>query len=343
MGKTVSQSNGIEALLVEFEKVEQQVKNKKKEKLFIADQLASLAESLDSKERSLLLTKVADLLSVDEMTERLTRLLSQNKVPLINVASFKNLLVQATRKRQLFDYQPEWQLNNKLAAYKFVDTLGIKRPKVYAFNKRLENIEYKKGTVLKPEHGSSSQGVFVLDQKGGAFEVRTGEMLSSKQELTTRAQALLNSGVIKKNAWFLEEFIGDFDEKGTPLPPVDLKFYCFFGEVGIVMEIERSNTTRYCEWLADGTLTETGIYEDKKFLGQGFTEDQISLAKKISRNIFAPFVRIDFIKGKNQFSFGEFTPRPGHFSSFNKEFDQRLGEFYLKAESRLLKSLIKDN
>lgn len=44
------------------------------------------------------------------------------------------------------------------------------------------------------------------------------------------------------------------------------------------------------------------------------------------------------IKSRQAFSFGEFTPRPGQFSSFNKAFDRYLGECYLSAEGRLLKS-----
>ena len=137
----------------------------------------------------------------------------------------------------------------------------------------------------------------------------------------------------------MEEFIGDF-EGGKPLPPIDLKFYCFFGEVGFVLEVERANETRYCEWLPDGRLAETGRYEGRSFVGSGFTNEQLEIAKRVSQAIPTPFMRIDFIKSKNAFSFGEFTPRPGQFSSFNKEFDRYLGECYLSAEGKVLKSLM---
>lgn len=327
-----------DALLAALEQAEQKIQSATVEKLKIANQLAAVAPTLAAKERYQVLEKMASLLSADEMTEKFTRLLSQNKVPLTNVASFQQLLVQATRRRQLFDFQPEWKLNNKRNAYKFIDSLGVKRPEIYAFNQPLAKIEPKKGTVLKPENGSSSHGVFIFDEQGGAFEVRSGETLPTVDKALAKATKMVESGTIKKDSWLLEEFIGDFDQ-GRPLPPVDLKFYCFYGEVGFVLEVERADQTRYCEWLPDGRLAETGRYEGRSFVGSGFTNEQLEIAKRVSQAIPTPFMRIDFIKSKNAFSFGEFTPRPGQFSSFNKEFDRYLGECYLSAESRLMSSV----
>lgn len=329
----------VQKLLEQLKQADSKLIAEKSKKQLVANQLVNLVVELPPHERSMALQEMVDLMSGDEMTERLTRLLSQNQVPLANIASFRQLLVQATRRRQLISFQPlEWLLNNKRAAYQFVDSLKVKRPEIYAFNESLDTISLRKGSVLKPENGSSSHGVFVLDQKGGAFEVRTGEKLSSLHELRTKAKGLLKAGVIKADTWLLEEFIGDFEE-GSPLPVVDLKFYCFYGEVGVVYEIERADKTRYCEWLPDGTPTETGIYKEGKFLGQGFTPEQLSIAKSISKQIAAPFLRIDFVKSKTHFSFGEFTPRPGHFTDFNSTFDRRLGELYLQAEARLYKQL----
>lgn len=325
------------ALLKALEKAEEKVQNEKAQKRAIANQLVVATQALPASGRQAALEQLAEHLSADELTEKFTRLLSQHKVPLINAASFQQLLVQATRRRQLFDFQPEWKLNNKRNAYKFIDSLGVKRPEIYAFNQPLAKIEPKKGTVLKPENGSSSHGVFIFDEQGGAFEVRSGETLPTVDEALAKATKMVESGTIKKDSWLLEEFIGDFDQ-GRPLPPVDLKFYCFYGEVGFVLEVERADQTRYCEWLPDGRLAETGRYPGRTFVGNGFTSQQLETAKRISKAITTPFMRIDFIKSKNAFSFGEFTPRPGQFSSFNKEFDRYLGECYLSAEGRLIKS-----
>lgn len=326
------------ALLKALEQAEEKVQSEKAQKRAIANQLVAATQALSASDRQAVLEQLAEYLSADELTEKFTRLLSQHKVPLINAASFQQLLVQATRRRQLCNFQPEWKLNNKRTAYQFIDQLGVKRPETFAFNKPLASIEPKPGTVLKPENGSSSQGVFIFDEQGGAFEVRTGESLASVTDALTKAGNLVKQGIIKKDSWLLEEFIGDF-EGGKPLPTVDLKFYCFYGEVGFVLEVERADETRYCEWLPDGRLAETGRYAGRTFVGNGFTNEQLEIAKRISQAITTPFMRIDFIKSKKTFSFGEFTPRPGQFSSFNKAFDRYLGECYLSAEARVLKSL----
>ncbi|WP_025733171.1 ATP-grasp fold amidoligase family protein [Carnimonas nigrificans] len=328
----------VTALLQALAQSKEQVDREKEQKRVIANQLAAAAQQLSAAERQGILEKMSELLTADELTEKFTRLLSQSKIQLTNAASFQQLLVQATRRRQLFNFQPEWKLNNKRHAYKFIDSLGVRRPKIYAFNQVLSKILPKKGTVLKPENGSSSHGVFIFDEQGGAFEVRTGESLRTADSALEKAASLMEEGKIKKDSWLLEEFIGDF-EKGKPSAPVDLKFYCFYGEVGFVLEVERGNQTRYCEWMPDGQLAATGRYEGKTFIGNGFSNQQLETAKRISKTILTPFIRIDFIRSKNTFSFGEFTPRPGQFSSFNEVFDRYLGECYLNAEGRLFKDM----
>lgn len=327
----------IASLLDELKAVHQRIQQEKEVKTLIADQLANVCKSIEPKKRHDILVQMAELLATDEMSERVTRIMSECKIPLVNVASFQQLLVQATRRRQLFNYQPEWKLNNKRYAYEFVDRLGINRPAVYTFNLPLSDIQVRPRSVLKPENGSSSSGVFVFDEKGGAFEVRTGTYFESSSMGLQKATALLSDGVIKKDAWMLEEFIGDFDN-GKPIAPIDLKFYCFYGNVGFVLEVERGEKTRYCEWMPDGTIAHTGRYAGKKFKGNGFTSMQLETAMMISKHVPAPFIRIDFIKGRDSFSFGEFTPRPGQFSSFNHGFDRYLGELYLEAEAKLMKA-----
>src|SRR5690554_4858401 len=178
----------VTALLEALYQAEEKVQREKTQKRAIANQLVAALPNLPMEQRPAVLEQVASLLTADELTEKLTRLLSHHKVPLTNVASFKQLLVQATRRRQLFNFQPEWKLNSKRYAYKFIDELGIKRPDTYAFNQPLASIQPKQGCVLKPENGSSSQGVFIFDEQGGAFEVRTGETLATVDEALAKAR-----------------------------------------------------------------------------------------------------------------------------------------------------------
>ncbi|EKO3705293.1 ATP-grasp fold amidoligase family protein [Vibrio metschnikovii] len=323
-------------LFKELEKVEDNIQHAKVEKQKLVKRLFSSTKYLTEKDKQEYLTQLSSMLNADELTESQTRILSQLKVPLSNVASFREQLVQATRRRQLVDFQPEWMLNNKLFAYKFIDSLGIKRPETFAHNQPLASIQPQKKSVLKPVNGSSSRGVFIFDEQGGVLEVATGKIITTVAEAFAKANELLVKGIIKSDKWILEEFVGDFENEKL-LVPRDLKFFSFFGEVGLILEIDRSGELRYCEWLPDGSCVQTG--SRNYFLGNGFTEQELEIVKLVSKSIPAPFMRIDFLKSKNAFHFGEFTPRPGRFCMMYKSFDRYLGECYLQAQSRLFNQL----
>lgn len=96
--------------------------------------------------------------------------------------------------------------------------------------------------------------------------------------------------------------------------PRDLKFYTFYGECPLVLEIDRNkNKTRYCWWDENGDVMPTGKYEGELFRGDGFDKNLLDIAKATSLRIPAPFIRIDFLNANPQPVLGEFTPRPGIF------------------------------
>ena len=123
-------------------------------------------------------------------------------------------------------------------------------------------------------------------------------------------------------------------------PAPDLKFYCFYGRVGVVLEVERYPKSQYCWWSWEGARTETGKYSESLFDGAGFTQEHRALAERISAAMPLPFMRIDFLKAENRLLFGELTPRPGNFHAFNDETDRQLGDLYLEAEGRLMDDLL---
>lgn len=329
----------INKLLEELEQEEARVTAIKKSKAKIVKKLIGDLKSEGDYPKQETLKRLSQSLGIDEFTEQITRLLTQSKVPLYGAASFKRMLVQATHRRQTYKFQPEWRLNNKHHAYAFVDELGIRRPKVFSRKKKLDQIPLELGSVLKPENGSSSHGVFILGGNGQAQEVRTGDLFNSYEMVKKRARHYINGNIVKADQWFLEEFVGDF-KNGVIAPARDLKFYCFYGEVGLVLEVDRSSSPQYCEWLPSGEVADTGRYKNKIFKGEGFNSENLRLAEKISLEIPVPFMRIDFLKTQNSFFFCEFTPRPGQFDSFSAFYDNLLGSQYLAAESRLHKDLL---
>jgi hypothetical protein len=65
------------------------------------------------------------------------------------VASFRVMQIMRARKIQVDHTSvPEWNLNNKIRAYNFVDLLGICRPKVISSGVRAEEILLGKKLLL---------------------------------------------------------------------------------------------------------------------------------------------------------------------------------------------------
>jgi hypothetical protein len=74
---------------------------------------------------------------------------------------------------------------------------------------------------------------------------------------------------------------------------------------------------------------------DEVLTGYGIQDSEIALAERISREIPAPFMRIDFLRSPDGLVFGEFTRRPGSYGKFSVKFDRWLGDMFLSAEARL--------
>ncbi len=288
---------------------------------------------LEKREAFQLLTLINEHFSMDELTEPYVKQAGIHGVKISSGASFKESLTRASAKRQISGKKLEMCLNSKAAGYRFVEKLGIACPKVIAKSKRYTELELKPGTILKPTDGSSSNGVFIIGDQV-AFEVKTGNIINGRKALEEKVENLRKNKIVKKDSWSLESFIGDVSKEVIE-PPRDLKFYCFYGKLGFVLEVDRAKKTSYCEWAPDMSVADTGRYEAQSFIGSGFTNEELIEALKISSELPFPFMRIDFLKSKNEFVFGEFTPRPGQYSSFNKNYDRYLGELFLDAEARL--------
>lgn len=277
------------------------------------------------------------LAGTDLAGQTLVKYVAGKKVPLAPLASYRQLLTIATLRRQLSGFQPEWVLNNKKRGFVFVDALAVRRPTLLQQRVSADALEFSYPCAIKPVDGAASKGVYLAISPAEFISVRNGEKLSSAEEVKAAMLADLTSKRVAKDLWQAEELIADIEPFEQAC---DLKFYCFYGKVGLVLEVERSAGGRYCEWLSDGKRADTGRYSDVGFEGKGFSAEAIALAEKISAEIPSPFMRIDFLKTKQELVFGEFTPRPGKYDEFNPHFDNYLGKLYLEAEAKLQKDLL---
>src|SRR5690625_7588845 len=89
----------------------------------------------------------------------------------------------------------------------------------------------------------------------------------------------------------IEELI--LSDPNSTVPPSDLKFYCFYGEVVLILETNRLNKN-VCFWDPDMNL----IYphSSKQFyVGKGFTKEHLDIVSEASLKIPTPYIRLDKI------------------------------------------------
>jgi hypothetical protein len=252
------------------------------------------------------------------------------------VASFRRLLLLQARRDRLAKQSLQFTLSCKEIANRFADALGADRPIAQRFGSIDHAINATalalRPVVLKPSQGAGSRGVFVVHGAQEIWAVKGGGWFSGYDLLRAHMSE------VGTHVWLMEEFMAKPGDLKCPAP--DLKFYCFYGRVGMVLEVERYPKSQYCWWSPEGARTETGKYSESIFDGAGFTQEHRALAERISAAMPLPFMRIDFLKAESRLLFGELTPRPGNFHAFNDETDRQLGDLYLEAEGRLMDDLL---
>src|SRR5699024_2624242 len=289
--------------------------------------------------RNSIYQKLMEGLSTEEIPEFMIRAgLTEQPIPLQNVASFRSALHMRMRRMQLRKTLPEWILDDKVNAYAFVDALGIPTPKVDEVTYSLKNIPQREGIVVKPSDGAGARGVYLVHRLDYIYDVKNSTVLTSFEALMTNMQNDLHDGAVAEDDWMIEEII--YENKESLMPARDLKFYMFYGKVGAVLEIVRDPEVRHCWWNANGERILTGKYEESLFHGKGITPEEISVVESLSEEVPAPFLRIDFLTSEKGIVFGEFTPKPGDYDDFNTETDRLLGDYYLDAQARLEADLL---
>ncbi|GAB3058601.1 ATP-grasp fold amidoligase family protein [Virgibacillus ainsalahensis] len=284
-------------------------------------------------------SKILEALKIEDIPEYLIREgLTEEPIPLKQAASFRGSLNMRIRQKQLEDTLPEWLLDDKHIAYSFMDQLNIRKPWTSETNYKLADIPQKESIVIKPAEGAGSRGVYLVHAFNDIIDVKRSKKLDSWQTLNQSMKEDLQSGWVSEDQWYIEELI--LENKPEKIPASDIKFYCFYGKVGLILEISRYPELKYCWWTADGKRIHTGKYEDNPFKGKGVTQDEMELASYISAQIPAPFMRIDFLRSDKDLVFGEFTPKPGNYDGFDTHTDQWMGDYFLEAQGRLMQDLL---
>jgi len=290
--------------------------------------------------KNFIYSRVLSGMKIEDIPEFIVRagLTETDAIHLDQAASFRASLTMRMREKQLTGTLPEWLLDNKQDAYQFIDELKVKRPWISDETYALKNIPKQEGIVIKPADGAGSRGVYLIYDIHDIVDIKRQMKLNSWESMLENMRKDLDSGIVEKDEWMTEELIlEDLEDK---LPASDTKFYCFYGKVGLVLEISRYPELMYAWWTRTGERVRTGKYDGDIFMGNGVTKAEIELAETISKEIPAPFIRIDFLRSENGLVFGEFTPKPGNYDEFDDATDKWLGDLFLEAENRLTTDLL---
>ncbi|MFD1334575.1 ATP-grasp fold amidoligase family protein [Oceanobacillus iheyensis] len=263
---------------------------------------------------------------------------SDDNFSLKDVASYRASLTNRMRQYQITGELPEMVLDDKKIAYRFMESQQVRIPWSSVDSYTYKQIPQKANIVIKPVDGAGGRGVYIVNEINDIINVKNGERLSNWDLLLNRMEKDIVEKRVEKDQWVIEELI--LEDNNDKTPARDIKFYCFYGQVGLVLEIIRTPESKYCWWDAEGNRVFTGKYNNSLFEGLGVTNDEMELAATISSRIPSPFIRIDFLKSENGLVFGEFTPKPGNYDEFDNETDELLGNYFVEAQGKLEHDLI---
>lgn len=218
----------------------------------------------------------------------------------------------------------------------FAEALGLAVAEQYQTSVHLDALKPVPGTLIKPSKDNGSKGVIVFDHDGSLYELRSKDRYKDWAEAKAFLADAMESGYLVSKQFHLEELLQG-PEGGIPH---DVKFYTFYGKVGLALEIKRGEEADQFCFYRDGQEVSTGKYEDRTFSGAGVPAEWDALARMVSSAVPLPFLRIDFYRTNKGLYMGEFTRWPGSFEDFNVEYDRYLGELFAKADAQLYSDLI---
>lgn len=230
---------------------------------------------------------------------------------------------------------PEWALDNKLDAYQFMSSIDVMTPKILFRNKSFAEIDMVADCAIKPEDGFNSNGVFVVDGHGAAREVLTGVAFTSADQIRKRMETLVANGSVERDRWYCEERIG----ASARSTAADVKFYCFYGEVLLALKVDREGGVNLYQTIdRSGQHKPSGKYVEQSLPHIAVSEENFSEAERISSLLPCPFIRLDFLVGK-QLIFGEIGNLVGGNALWSNQWDRELGDAFARARGRLYQDL----
>ena len=245
-------------------------------------------------------------------------------------------------------------LSYKPAAREFAIKLGLLTPKLYAENVGLFQAfsyiqaESLNKIVVKPVQAKNSWCVLPISRvSNNKFYNIIEKSERSIEDLLSDTWAFYKHHKLGRssrtvNKWIVEELLSPEDGQLEPID--DYKFYCFYGNVPLVLHkrnlyINGKWSSVYQWYGSDWNPVSTGKYLGKidKSMQPSVNGRDLLMesAINVSRKIPVPFIRLDLYFSAGKVYFGEFTQYPGGADKFDPAFSGFLAENWHQASLRL--------
>ena len=229
-------------------------------------------------------------------------------------------------------------LNTKKYSKLFVKSLGIPVAETLGLHSHVSEVDFASlpdNVVLKPQWGSSNNGVFLLQRIGEdmwrddmrGIECTSDEIAAAYLDEHERYRSI-NLPVMLE-----ERFVSA--EPGYPVP-LDYKGYCFGDKTMMVKQRDVNGGRNQSEWrfqYYDRDWTSHQQVRPSVFDNGGLTPPKnskkiIEAMDLIAKEIPLRFISIDMYNTKAGVGFGEFTVHPGAYQHYTKKWDQTFGKWY---------------
>ena len=193
--------------------------------------------------------------------------------------------------------------------------------------------------VIKPQDGSSNNGVFVLQRNtdGTYFDSMRRKTYTESEIVDVYLDEFKRFKSIHLPIYIEERFNSANPKYSVPM---DYKGYCFGGKVALIMQRDVSQGREYSKWkyayytpdwerLGEirGGINYSDELEPPKE-GREIVEAMEYLASKLPLK----FCSMDMYNTDQGVAFGACTIHPGAYKGFSEEWDVLLGELYLQVE-----------
>lgn len=244
-----------------------------------------------------------------------------------------------------------WNVVGKLGMRDFCRMVGLPAVPLLGAFASVEAIpwhEFPDRFVVKSSASSSSKQVALLCSIGSSsWRDLTRHRDFDRDSLTNLIRGWLAGPPSPRRALLVERYVNDELASG-PIPR-DYKFYCFQGQIALILVIDRNSSPPRVAWFDDHfePLTESAVRTNTKFAAPaelslpGEAQVLCDLARRASICLPTPFVSVDlFLSSSLGPRVGELTLTPGgiyygqHYE-LSDHFDKEMGRMWIEARARL--------